>query len=177
MIFEIILIILPVLLAGSVFIFVIKNYPNLWRFPIDAGKTFRGKRIFGVNKNIRGPVIMSISTSLFGGILYLTINSTLSLAILLNYFLVGLGYSIGELINSFIKRQLNITPGSRAKEKKLRFLFDLLDNFDSLIMIAFLYYLFFDFSKQTIIIAFLIGGLIHYAIDIFMTTKKLKKKS
>ena len=177
MIFEIILIILPVLLAGSVFIFIIKNYPDLWRFPIDGGKTIRDKRIFGDNKNFRGPIIMSVGTSLFGGILFLAINSTLSLTILLNYFLVGLGYSIGELVNSFAKRQLNISPGSRAKGKKLRFFFDLLDNFDSLFVIAFLYYLFFDFSKQTIITAFLIGGIIHYVIDIFMTTKNLKKKS
>ena len=50
MINEIFLIITPVLFAGSVYIFVIKNYPKLWCFPIDCEKKFRGKQFFSFRK-------------------------------------------------------------------------------------------------------------------------------
>ncbi|MGH9895777.1 MAG: CDP-archaeol synthase, partial [bacterium] len=93
--------------------------PQLRR-PIDAGLTFRRRRIFGENKTWRGAFAMS------GGVVAATIvlsfvplwwnhlpaevraSGPLVLGILL-----GLGSALAELPNSFLKRQLDIVPGAQ----------------------------------------------------------------
>jgi len=90
--------------------------------PIDAGKSFRGKRIFGEHKTWRG---------LAAGIVAATIGTTLQWALAQNtaintYFapldyahvpflllgvLFGIGVIAGDAIESFFKRQIGIKPG------------------------------------------------------------------
>ena len=92
--------------------------------PLDGGRTLRGRRLFGDNKTVRGAVVM------VGG----TIAATLALALLARLVpalaalplarvqaehpalwgaLLGTGYILGELPNSFAKRRLGIAPGER----------------------------------------------------------------
>lgn len=98
-----------------------------WKTPMDFGKNFRGKRIFGDNKTLRGlvfGVIMSTVTIIIqrkiwwnspttseffneaGNIMHFGRS---------NYWLLGtfmgLGALLGDAIESFIKRQRNVPSG------------------------------------------------------------------
>jgi len=90
--------------------------------PLDGGRTFRGQRLFGDNKTWRGALFMS------SGVLL----ATLILSFVPGYWrrlpeplqsrspwllggLLGLAVVVGELPNSFFKRQLRIAPGARQR--------------------------------------------------------------
>ncbi len=116
---------LPVVAAGALHIAAIRLnfFPALARIPIDGGLTVRGRRVFGDNKTLRGLVLMI-------GFTVLTATAQASLAAHYDWAraltpqpltaagplrwgaLLGLGYVLGELPNSFLKRQINIAPGA-----------------------------------------------------------------
>jgi CDP-2,3-bis-(O-geranylgeranyl)-sn-glycerol synthase len=92
--------------------------------PIDGGRTFRGRRIFGENKTVRGFIVMvpavalafPIVAQLAGlgnpqaiGLWALTPRAYAWLGAC-----AGLGFMLAELPNSFVKRQLGIPPGAIA---------------------------------------------------------------
>jgi hypothetical protein len=88
--------------------------------PIDGGATIRGHRVFGANKTWRGAIIMTAGVVAFAGVLaqfpayWSQLPSKIQHAGPLIFgLLLGLGVVIGELPNSFLKRQLNIQPGSQ----------------------------------------------------------------
>jgi len=90
--------------------------------PIDFNKSFRGKRIFGDSKTIRGYIVGTITGLIVGLIQYslsdvefvsnrsLINYSSLSIAIF-SGILLGLGALVGDSVKSFFKRQINIAPG------------------------------------------------------------------
>jgi hypothetical protein len=92
--------------------------------PLDGGATFRGRRLFGANKTWRGLVVMVPATAgSFALVAHLAGQgrpesiglwplSIWQYALLGGW--VGLGFMLGELPNSFIKRQLDIAPGASA---------------------------------------------------------------
>lgn len=92
--------------------------------PLDHGRTWRGKPLFGKNKTYRGLVVAILGgaligllqaslqdTSFFGELhpFHETLSSSgyVGLGILL-----GLGAIIGDAVESMLKRQLDIPPGS-----------------------------------------------------------------
>jgi len=92
-----------------------------WSTPIDFGKNFKGKRIFGKNKTIRGFFVGTLFGFLSGflqfwliqrGIantdftVYVSLESTLKLSALMSF-----GALFGDLVKSFFKRRFNIPPG------------------------------------------------------------------
>jgi CDP-2,3-bis-(O-geranylgeranyl)-sn-glycerol synthase len=94
-------------------------FPGL-KAPLDGGRTFRGRRLFGDNKTWRGALAMS------GGVLGAALLLSRSPAYwsrlpgeiqragpLVFGALLGLGVVFGELPNSFLKRQLGIAPGAQ----------------------------------------------------------------
>ena len=94
--------------------------------PIDRGRKFRGKRIFGDNKTYRGVVVVSLGTAIGFGLQSLLIHRSSSIRRieLLDYtffksvavgLAVGVAAMLSELPNSFIKRRFEIAPGSVAK--------------------------------------------------------------
>ncbi len=99
---------------------------DLLRFlkkPLDFRVSFRGKRLFGGNKTWRGLVIQIIFCTLGGAIQgwlqeggfiphWLPFFSYTKRGPLIG-LLLGLGMTLGELPNSFLKRQLDIPPGQR----------------------------------------------------------------
>jgi len=108
MLTPIILIIAPVLLAGLTFILLLKKHGDTWfAYPLDMGKEYKGKRIFGKNKTLRGPVIMGFFTGFYGFILSLMLGIQASIGLFISYVFVGIAYSMGELPNSFVKRRFN----------------------------------------------------------------------
>ncbi len=97
----------------------IKNF----NFPMDFGKSFRGKRVFGDHKTIRGLIV---------GIIFATITLWLQQIAVqnvgwlgdwtshvnyesMNTWILGplfaLGALLGDAIESFFKRQVGIKPG------------------------------------------------------------------
>jgi hypothetical protein len=86
--------------------------------PIDGGRTWRGRRLLGDNKMIRGFVAMVPAAAAAFALLGMLVGSAahglwdLSVA---QYAALGawagLGFMLGELPNSFIKRQLGVAPG------------------------------------------------------------------
>jgi hypothetical protein len=89
--------------------------------PIDRGRTFRGRRLFGDNKTLRGFLVMvPASACAFVLVSQIALGGAPELFGLwrltgLQYALLGawagLGFMLGELPNSFVKRQLDIAPG------------------------------------------------------------------
>jgi CDP-2,3-bis-(O-geranylgeranyl)-sn-glycerol synthase len=90
--------------------------------PLDGGATVRGRRLFGDNKTWRGALVMW--TGVVGLTLALSawpaywnelpeeLRSAGPLAV---GALIGAGTVVGELPNSFLKRQLGIPPGARRR--------------------------------------------------------------
>lgn len=97
------------------------------RRPIDAGRTFRGRRWFGDNKTWRGVLVAIVGCVATASVqkfllaravpgLALVHYDALSLPELALFGIaLGGGATLGELPNSFVKRQLGILPGQPAR--------------------------------------------------------------
>ncbi len=92
------------------------------RRPLDGGRTWRGKRLFGDNKTWRGALVMAT------GVLLATLalwpldawRDELPRAVrdagpLVIGLLLALGTVLAELPNSFLKRRLGIAPGTQRR--------------------------------------------------------------
>lgn len=90
-----------------------------WQAPLDFGITYRNKRLLGRNKTIRGLLTGMIAAGLFALLqasLQRTYASSLNIANnpwVIFAFGVSLGFGalIGDAIESFFKRQRNISSG------------------------------------------------------------------
>jgi CDP-2,3-bis-(O-geranylgeranyl)-sn-glycerol synthase len=91
--------------------------------PLDGGLRLRGRRVFGENKTVRGFVaIVPAAAIAFAGLFALLSAASPEIPAALwplsigGYAalgaLAGLGFMAGELPNSFVKRQLDIAPGT-----------------------------------------------------------------
>ena len=108
--------------ASPVFAAIIPGLKKLDQ-PIDFGKTFRGKRLLGKNKTIRGVLIGTIVGALTGLVqflLYSNLNWFDSIVRGIDYsdpIVIALGGSMGfgalfgDAVESFFKRQLSIQSG------------------------------------------------------------------
>ncbi len=133
--------VLPVFLAGLVHIGVIRLrwFPALANCPLDMGLTFRGRRLLGENKTVRGALTMIGAATLFAAWLAHAPGQAASRLALdplqhtrpyLWGFLLGSGYIAGELPNSFLKRRLGIGAGETGAgmQKMFFWIFDQLDS-------------------------------------------------
>jgi len=112
--------------------------------PIDAGLRFRGRRLFGDNKMVRGFVVMVPAAGLsfwaLAALLDVTapaLRATLwphtntQLALLGTW--AGLGFMLGELPNSFVKRQFDIVPGAPPSGRVAGVVSFIADRLDSIV--------------------------------------------
>jgi hypothetical protein len=90
--------------------------------PLDGGATVGGRRVFGDNKTWRGALLMVAGPALAAVLLtrWPAFRDALPDAVgdappLLWGALVGLGVVVGELPNSFLKRRLDIAPGTQRR--------------------------------------------------------------
>jgi CDP-archaeol synthase len=107
--------------------------------PLDGGLRLRGRRLFGDNKTTRGFIVMVPATA--GAFALLAALAGDRMAVGLwnlptpTYALLGawaaIGFMAGELPNSFIKRQLDISPGEAPRSLSwtaVQFIGDRLDS-------------------------------------------------
>ena len=119
---------LPVIAGGAIHVAVIhaRVCPALARIPLDGGAAIRRRRLFGDNKTLRGALVMVAATTAaallqsaaagsFEWARRLTAAEVSLARPVLWGLLLGVGYIVGELPNSFLKRQLDIEPGSPAR--------------------------------------------------------------
>ena len=133
----------PIIFAALIHGFILKyNWLNGLKKPMDCGIKVHGKPLFGANKTWRGLVV-----SVFGTVVFAYVHYWLYLASpfferlsIVNYDLVcplyiglalGVGMILGELPNSFFKRQLGIGAGEQQSDLK-GFLFRIYDQLDLL---------------------------------------------
>ena len=110
------------------------------RKPIDGGRSYHGRRIFGDSKTWRG-VVLAVAGCVLGAAIqkHLIGPRAGRLALVdyanVNVWLFGLamggGAMLGELPNSFVKRRLDIAPGATATGSQ-RVLFYVWDQIDLL---------------------------------------------
>lgn len=116
--------------------------PGALRQPLDMNVTLRGRRLFGANKSLRGLVMMPLA----GAASFAAFAASRSLLpdwlaagmwplapgeYALIGMLAGLACMLAELPNSFVKRQLDITPGELPRGGALRFAFIAADRIDT----------------------------------------------
>ena len=150
------------------------NWLGFLAYPIDGGKTFRGKPIFGPNKTIRGIVCVGVGTA----ILFVLQSDLLHFVPafrsieLFDYgrengwllgFALGTSAMLSELPNSFVKRQLNVAPGEPASGA-VQSLFYFVDQLDLLlgawIVLAFVHAVTLQRVALSIIIIFVMHQLV-----------------
>ena len=90
-----------------------------WNWPVDGYLMFRGKRVLGDHKTVRGIICGTLTGFLFFLLQRLVRNTFLGSWELVDYsklpfytgFLLGLGGLIGDSTKSFFKRQIGVEPG------------------------------------------------------------------
>ena len=134
---------LPLIASGLVHLAVMKLdlLPALRRLPLDGGRTWRGQRLFGDNKTWRGALVTIGTTTLAAWALAQLSACCWPLPTLVPFaethsvwwgLLLGTGYIVGELPNSFAKRRFGIAPGAAGQGAAGR-AFWVVDQLDSLI--------------------------------------------
>lgn len=135
---------------------------------------FRGKRVFGDNKTWRG-LILNLTLCTVGALIQARLQKNgcipawLSLVDYSRYglslgILIGLGITLGELPNSFLKRQMDIPPGEKGKGMWGVF-FSLFDQIDLTIG---MWILSFSLIKPTLLLvlwSLLLTTIIHMAVS------------
>lgn len=144
--------------------------------PLDGGKYFRGKRIFGDHKTVRGLlagwVLASVTIMLqywlfknFTSVRNFTLYDYDQLNLFLLSISLGIGALVGDAIKSFFKRRAHIAPGQNW------FPFDQIDfAIGSLFLAQWLV----DISWRTVILGILLALIFHPIGNIIGWTLRLK---
>ena len=162
---------------------------NKLNYPMDFNKNFiDNKRIFGNNKTWKGfigYIIFNIIASLIWGIIcnncnlnemnYFYINHSNTILYNLEIgLLLGLGYSLFELPNSFLKRRLDIKEGKTTNGLK-KVLFIILDQADSVFGCCLVVWLFYDLGIIKYILYVLLGTITHLVMNMLLYFAHLRK--
>lgn len=167
-----IVVLVAVLLAGGVVQALVIRFDLLSRLavPLDGGRSWRGARILGDNKTVRGAVVMIAATTLAAAVLLpLAPPSddvpTVGWAGL--GALMGVGYILAELPNSFVKRRLGIDPGSSASGR-VRAVQYVVDQTDSVLGVELVLWLVLDLPADELVVLGLVGVAVHVLFDLLL---------
>lgn len=165
------------------------NILKILSYPMDFNKDFIDKkRIFGDHKTWKGfigYIVLNIITAIIWGIIcnkvslnnmnYFYMNHSNTILFNLEIgILLGLGYSLFELPNSFIKRRLNIKEGKTITGfKKVFFIF--LDQADSVFGCCLVVWLFHDLGIIKYLIYVLLGAGTHIVFNMLLYFAHLRK--
>jgi len=167
---------LPLVISGSYHMLVVsRNWFSALAIPIN-------QQSMGSNKTWRGIVVMMLAT--IPGVYlchflqptlvdYLIVDMTLISPLWMGV-LLGIGYVVPELPNSYIKRKFNIKPGEQSQ--KYSFLFTFFDQADSAIGCAFVYGLLLSPPFEIMVAMILLGPLLHVIANILLYSVGLRKQ-
>jgi len=156
-----------------------------YSWPLDLGKRFRGRRIFGDHKTFRGLVVfVPLASAAFFSLDWLLRALDLGITerlwaltpggYALLGFLAGLGFMLGELPNSFIKRQLGIEPGAAAASRTGVAWQWAADRLDSTIGMLLAMSLLAEIPWQMWLYLIVAGPAVHFVFSILLTRLGLK---
>lgn len=150
--------------------------------PIDFGRTYKNKRIFGENKTwigFLGMIVFCMIGQLLSGFLcksfslqnqfYEHHSNTVGWNLALGACL-GFLYMLFELPNSFIKRRLDIKPG-----KTTNLFFFVFDQIDSLIGVMLVLFFTSDINLWIYLCYVGLGGLTHIVINLILYKLRVRK--
>jgi CDP-2,3-bis-(O-geranylgeranyl)-sn-glycerol synthase len=142
------------------------------RRPLDGGRTFRGRRLLGDNKTWRGALVMVCGPLLATLVLsrWPAWWDALPAEVrdagpALVGVLVGLGVVLGELPNSFLKRQIGIAPGTQRRSTAGLAL-TVLDQVDFVPAVALLLLPVWAMPLWQLALALLVVGALHVLVNV-----------
>lgn len=180
---------LPVILGGVFnMLFVKINVLAFLKFPVDCGKSLNGKRIFGDSKTLLGFIGMMLGTAITAviwgaflkymglehyNLIYKNYPNTVCFN-LLSGAAFGFAYMIFELPNSFIKRRFDIDATTRGRfpANMVTFVYD---QIDSMIGVMLVLAIFAGLRFPQYILAVLLGGITHVAVNMILILFKVRK--
>jgi len=156
--------------------------------PVDGGLRVRGRRVFGDNKTVRGFVVMVPAAALTFWALSVALSavapnvaSSLWSISTRDYALLGawagLGFMLGELPNSFIKRQLDVAPGQAPRGRTAAVLSFVVDRLDSIIGALIAITVAVPTPWLTWLFVILIGPAIHLAFSVLLYRLGVKERA
>ena len=146
------------------------------RMPIDAGVVWRGRRLLGDNKTVRGLVMLPLAAGAAFALLGLA-RETLPSGLVAGLWpwqytelfalgaWAGLCFMLGELPNSFYKRRRGIAPGTVPAAGAERWLCLALDRIDSTAALLLGLALVAPLHWHSAALVFVFGPLIHFAFS------------
>ena len=152
--------------------------------PIDAGGTFRGRRVFGEHKTLRGFVVMIPAAAASFVALAAVVGNPATAGLWpltrAGYAWLGacagFGFMAGELPNSFVKRQLGIRPGERRRSRTAAAVQFAADRIDSGIGMLLAVSAVATTPAMTWLLVLAIGPSIHWAFSVLMFRLGLKAR-
>jgi CDP-archaeol synthase len=155
--------------------------------PLDGGRRFRGRRLLGDNKTLRGFAVMVPGA----GLTFLAMAGGLSIALgalptglwqlsPLAYGALGawsgLGFMLGELPNSFVKRQLRVAPGGSPRGSTGMVLCFAVDRLDSIVGMLAAVSVAVPTSWATWGYMLLLGPVIHWSFSVLLFRMGVKAR-
>lgn len=136
--------------------------------PLDGGLTFRGHRLFGDNKTVRGALVMIGATTIASALLFPLVPPfapppAMGWAGL--GALMGFAYILAELPNSFLKRQLGIEPGQETTGSGHALQYAV-DQGDSVVGVVVALALVTDIPGAQLAVLAIVGTLVHAVFDL-----------
>lgn len=157
--------------------------------PIDAGATLTdGRRVFGDHKTWKGLIGLMVlgalaamvwgqlihGTSLEPNNLFYTRHDNTVGFNAVTGTLQGLAYALFELPNSFLKRRVGISPGTRHGGT-WTVLFVVLDQIDSVLGCAVLVLAFAPVGWAFVLVTMAVGGVTHLVLNLLLYALRLRK--
>ena len=157
-------------------------------WPVDAGLTLRGRRLFGDNKRVCGfmvlPPMAALTFMLLGGgrdalpAFFAAGLWPLSAAQYAGLGLAcGFAFMLAELPNSFLKRQLGVAPGQAPVQPWLRPLVLVIDRLDSVLGVLLALSLLVPVPAATWFWVLAFGPAVHAAFSIAMHALGIKARA
>lgn len=164
------------------------SWSRRWARPLDGGRVWRGRRLFGDHKTWTGFIAMVPATALafvsvagvFGELREEGMGRWWSLT-RFEYSLLGawagLGFMLGELPNSFLKRRLDIGPGQAPRGRGYRVLSFIADQADSVVGALAALVCFVPVPWHTWLLLVMAGPAVHWLFNLVLWLVGVKKRA
>lgn len=162
------------------------SQPYAW--PLDGGATWRGRRIFGDNKTMRGLMMMPLATA-FAFAAFAALREQLPVWLAAGIWplpagemawlgaIAGLAFLLAELPNSFLKRRLDVAPGMAPEQPWLRVTCLVIDRCDSTLGVLLALGLLVPLAPATWFWALLLGIGLHALFSAWLFQLRIKRRA